>query len=79
MSEHAQTTVRERDIKIEWIERALNAPDLVLPHEDDPTARYAFKRIPEFDNRALRVVYNAAENPIVIVTVYFDRTMKGKL
>jgi hypothetical protein len=79
LSEHAATTVSERKIKREWIETALDNPDLSLPHETDVTAKYAFKRIKEFGNRVLRVIYNADENPVIVVTVYFDRTMKGKL
>jgi hypothetical protein len=35
--------------------------------------------IEEFDRRVLRVVVNQNAVPVRIVTVYFDRTMKGKL
>lgn len=79
LSEHAETTVREREIPREWLAAAMNEPDLQLPHENDTTWRYAFKRIPEFGNRVLRVVYNQTKEPAVIVTAYFDRTMKGQL
>lgn len=79
LTEHAETTVREREIKREWINRALDAPDLLRPHEEDSSLRYAFKRIEEQGNRVLRVIYNAEKNPVHVVTVYFDRTMKGKL
>ena len=37
------------------------------------------KLIPAFGDRVLRVIYNATKEPPLIVTVYFDRTMKGKL
>ena len=79
LSEHAATTIRERGIKPEWIDITLDEPELSLPHEEDTALRYALRRIPEHGNRVLRVIYNADENPAVIVTVYFDRTMKGKL
>ena len=79
LTEHAATTIRERKIAPEWIDRTLDAPDLSLPHESDSALRYALKRITENENRVLRVVYNVDKNPIHIVTVYFDRTMKGKL
>ena len=79
LSEHAETTVSERAIKREGIDAALNDPDLLLPHETDVTATYAFKRIEEFDDRVLRIVFNADENPVIVITAYFDRTMKGKL
>lgn len=79
LSEHAETTIQERGIKPEWIDRALDDPDLSQPHKSDPALRHVLKRIPENESRVLRVVYNADKNPINIVTVYFDRTMKGKL
>lgn len=79
LSEHAETAIREREIKTEWISMTLATPELLQSHENDPTLRYAFRRIPEHGNRVLRVIYNVDEEPVVIVTVYFDRTMKGKL
>lgn len=79
LSEHAESAVRERAIKREWINAALNDPDLVLPHETDAAAMHAFKRIEEFGNRVLRVIYNADKDPVVVVTAYFDRAMKGRL
>lgn len=79
LSAHAETIIREREIAPEWLDAAMNAPDLLLPHENDPTLHYALKRIPDFGDRVLRVIYNATNAPPLIVTVYFDRTMKGKL
>lgn len=79
LTEHAVTTIREREIKAEWIDITLDEPELSLPHENDPTLRYAFRKIPEYGNRVLRVIYNADKNPVVVVTVYFDRAMKGQL
>jgi hypothetical protein len=79
LSEHAETTLREREIAPEWLATAMNDPDLTLPHESDSTLRYALKRIPAFGDRILRVVYNDEKEPPIIVTLYFDRTMKGKL
>lgn len=79
LSEHAETTLREREIALEWLTSAMNDPDLTLPHEYDATLRYALKKIPAFGDRVLRVVYNATMEPPVIVTLYFDRTMQGKL
>ena len=79
LTEHAETTIGEREIKREWIDGTLEVPDLSKPHESDPALRYAFKVIPEYGNRVLRVVYNADKNPVTIITAYFDRTMKGKL
>jgi hypothetical protein len=35
-----------------------------------------WKRIPEYENRALRVVYNPETEPISVITVFFDRNFK---
>lgn len=78
LSKHAEDTMRERGIDSAWLAAAMEAPDTTEPHPDDPTLMYAFRRIPEFGNRVLRVVYNQAKEPPHIVTVYFDRTAGGK-
>jgi hypothetical protein len=57
----------------------MSVPDLLLPDESDHTLYHAFKLLPAFDDRVLRVIYNATKEPPLIVTVYFDRAMKGKL
>lgn len=79
LSQHAADVMRERDIKREWIEAALASPVLRQPHETDPALRYALLPIAERDGRVLRVVYNHTIEPWKVVTVYFDRTMKGRL
>jgi len=38
-----------------------------------------FAKIPEHGDRVLRVVLNNTVVPARVVSVYFDRTMKGKL
>jgi hypothetical protein len=45
----------------------------------DPQLTHYVGRIAEYGNRPLRVVFNARANPARIVTVYFDRKMKGRL
>ena len=78
-SSHALTTIRERGIHPEWIEQTMAAPMVCRPHPDDPSLTEAFRMIPEFGNRVLRIIYNHDKQPPHIVTAYFDRTMKGKL
>ena len=86
LSAHAETIIREREIAPGWLDAAMNAPDLLLPHESDPTLHHALKLIPDFGDRVLRVIYNATKEPPLIVsywipsprdiTVYFDRTIE---
>ena len=79
LSQHAADVMRERDIKQEWLDAALAAPALRHLHETDPALSYALLSIAERDGRVLRVVYDHTIEPWKVVTVYFDRTMKGRL
>jgi hypothetical protein len=79
LTNHARRAVAEREIAIEWIERTLDAPELTVPDPDDPAVERCFRRIPEFDGRVLRVAVNRTVEPHRVVSVFFDRKMKGKL
>ena len=70
---HEQLTKSGRShIKKEWIEMTLNYPDYIERH-DNLNKVYHWKRIPEYGNRALKVIYNPNKNPVNIITVHFDR------
>jgi len=79
LSDRATRRLRERGIETAWIEAALSEPDRVLPDPVDPSAKHALKRIVARDDRVLRGVYNDTVEPICVISVYFDRGMKGKL
>ena len=79
LTKHAQKALEERGIPVEWMERTLSAPELVLPDPDAATVERRFRRIPEFGGRVLRVAVNTAVDPNRVVSVFFDRQMKGKL
>jgi hypothetical protein len=79
LTKHAKGVLQEREIPVEWLERTLNAPKLIEPDPDDVELEHRLARIPEHDNRALRVVINKTVRPVLVVTVYFDRTMRKKL
>jgi hypothetical protein len=79
LSQHAQDTMRERKIDPAWLAAAMSAPEATVQHRDDPTLIHALRCIPEFGNRVLRVIYNQTRTPPHIVTVYFDRTIRGPL
>jgi hypothetical protein len=55
LTKHAQKALDEREIPVEWLERTLAAPELVLPDPDDATVERRYRKIPEFDGRVLRV------------------------
>lgn len=79
LSDHATTTAKERRIKAEWIKATITAPDLTITDPNEPTKTHAFKIITDNENRVLRVIYNHTKEPPHVVTVFFDRGMKGKL
>jgi hypothetical protein len=79
LSRHAQRRVDRRQIRVEWIAETLKDPDRVDPDRQDPTVRHALKKIPEMEHRVLRVVYNPTVQPVRVVSVHFDRRLRGKL
>jgi hypothetical protein len=66
-------------IRLPWVEQVLNSPEMVESDNDDPELTHHVGQIKEHGNRALHVVFNMRVNPVRIVTVYFDRKMKGRL
>ena len=79
LTQHARDVLEEREISIEWLDRALANPELIERDATDPELENRFAKIAEFGNRVLRVVVNTRVVPARIVSVYFDRRMKGKL
>jgi len=71
--------MEERQIPVEWLERAMTSPELRLPDPDDEEIERRFLRIPEFDGRVLRVAVNNKAVPELVVSVFFDRSMRGRL
>lgn len=79
MSGHATRRLVERGIEQEWIVRALAEPERVDDDPLDADVRHALKRVPERDGRVLRVVFNFRQKPWLIVSVFFDRRLRGAL
>lgn len=79
LSSHAERVIRERNIQTEWIEETFLYPDKLELDTYDHQLEHKLKIIKEFDNRVLRIIYNKSTEPVVIVTAFFDRRMKGKI
>ena len=79
LTQHARDALEERHIPLEWMERVFARPALTEPSATDATLESRFAKIPEHGDRVLRVVVNKTVVPERVVSVYFDRTMKGKL
>ncbi len=79
LSDHARTRLAERGIKAESLEQVIANPQQTEPDEDDPALQHRLATIAEKDYRVLRVVCDPRATPLKIVTLHFDRAMKGKL
>lgn len=73
-SEHAHDMLIERKVNHDWVDLAINDPDIKEKHGDS-TIHY-IKCIKEYNNRYLRVVVNHNVKPMRIVTLYFDRRLR---
>jgi hypothetical protein len=76
---HALTVINERELSIEWIIATLNFPEKTEMDSNDIQLIHALKRIPEYNHRVLRVIYNYTTTPKRIVITYFDRGQKNHL
>ena len=68
-----------RAVPVEWVERTITNPALRVRDPDDPELERFFRQIPEFGDRVLRVVVNTTIGRWRVVSVYFDRGMRGEL
>ena len=80
LTEHARESLLKRPvIRVEWMESVMANPTRVEPDKVDPELEHRLGRIDEFGGRVLRVIVNPAKLPLQVVTVYFDRKMRGRL
>ncbi len=73
LTEHARDALEKRQILLTWMEQAFSTPEATEADPVDSDLEHRFARIPEFGNRALRVIVNGRRTPPHIVTVFFDR------
>jgi hypothetical protein len=80
LSEHARESLRKRSvIRLEWVERVLAHPGRVESDRVDPQLEHRLGRIDEYDGRVLQAIVNPSHSPVKVITVYFDRRVRGKL
>lgn len=78
-TEHALHVMTERSISIEWVEIVVGGPELRMSDPNDSQVERFYRRIPEHGNRVLRVAVNTHVAPWRVVTVFFDRSMRGEV
>ena len=79
LKRHAEDALVKRKIEKEWLERVLAFPQRIEPDATDPMLEHRLAVISECDNRVLRVIINAHTNPVRVITLFFDRKIRGKL
>jgi len=72
-TKHAENMLRERGFDREFVVRAVLCPDWSSPGEGE--IWYAFKRV---GDKVLRVVVRGKQRPFVVITMYFDRRLRGR-
>ena len=78
-TEHANHALKNRLIEKQWVLETMKQPDFRQPDPNDTELERFYRKIPERGDRVLRVVVNTRLAPWRIVSVFFDRRMKGKL
>jgi uncharacterized protein YuzE len=63
LTQHARDVLAERHIPVAWLERALREPELKQPDPADATLERRYRKIPEHENRVLRLVVNTTVAP----------------
>lgn len=79
LSNHAEKVIVERNIKKNWIVDTFTNPDNIENDKKNINLEHRLKIITYYDDRVLRIICNIESNPIIIVTAFFDRRLKGKL
>ena len=76
---HARIVIHERGIPEEYIRRVIRCHDRVMPDSENPDLEHYLGKIDELNGRVLRVVLKKTVDFITVITVYYDRSMRGKL
>jgi len=79
LTQHAKDALSKRQISMEWLERTVKFPDRTEPDATDAMLEHRLAVIAEHGDRVLRVMINPHTTPVRVVTLYFDRKMKGRL
>ncbi len=79
LTAHACESIRKRNIRREWLEQVMENPQLIETDPMDSELEHRLGKIDEFDDRVLRVIINPNNDPIRVITLFFDRGMRNKL
>jgi hypothetical protein len=74
LSRHAQEELARRGIPLDWVWRAVQAPDR-REERPDGTVHY-IKRLAEHGGQYLRIVVNHRKSPPRVATIFFDARLR---
>lgn len=77
-TKHALEMMDNRNIQMDWVEFTLAKPETTKIDERDTSLVLAFRKIPAFDMRWLRVVYRETEIGKLVITAFFDRNQENR-
>ena len=76
---HALDVMDERRIERAWVEWTVERPVRRLADPHDEEVERFYRNIPERGDHVLRVAVNTTATPWRVVSVFFDRRMRGRL
>lgn len=79
LSAHAEAVMAARGIRTEWVSEVLERPRWEEDDRADPALRHHLAPIAENGGRVLRVVFRRDTPEPLLVTVYFDRSVRNRL
>ena len=80
LTQHARESLKKRPaIRLEWIAQVLAHPDHVESDRQDSELEHRLGRIDAHEGRVLRVIVKKNTTPLLLITCYFDRKMRGLL
>ena len=77
-TQHARQQMERREIPWSWVERVVASPSFRVRDPDDSTVERFYGPIDERDGRVLRAAVNTSSDLWRVVTVFFDRGMRGE-
>ncbi|NLH72931.1 MAG: DUF4258 domain-containing protein [Verrucomicrobia bacterium] len=77
-TEHVLQRMAKRQLRKEWIERAVSHPSRIESDKVDATLEHRLAPVPELANRVLRVIVSKDE-PKRVITAHLDRKLKDRI
>lgn len=70
---HAETVISERQLDRTWIELTVQEPEWRETDPSGPPTQRRYRRIPQRDDRIMRVICLETATEIRIITAFLDR------